>query len=262
MLYIEFIKKAFQERYSYRLDFFLSIMASLFALFIQINVWTALFQSQGVANVVSLPQMLSYSIMTSVILTLTKSKISGNISERVQNGNISSDFIKPINFKSYLFAEDMGRNLFQAVLINLPVCVVIALIYGFISLNDPLQWILFIGSLLLGVAIAFYINYIIGLSAFWLETAWYLPFFTGALFNLFSGAVIPLWYYPSWLFNICSWLPFRFVFYEPIAIYLSKYSISSSLNIIGLEALWLILLYTVERIVWRRVNHRISVYGG
>ena len=47
---------------------------------------------------------------------------------------------------------------------------------------------------------------------------------TDSLFTLFSGLSIPLWFYPQWLEKFCGYLPFRLTVYEPVCIWLGRYT--------------------------------------
>ncbi|WP_270169492.1 ABC transporter permease [Paenibacillus sp. SYP-B4298] len=261
-LYLEFFRKAFQERYAFRFNFYITILASIFLLVIQINVWTALYSNKGTISSINLNEMVSYVIIASVVVALTKSGAGSKIAERVENGNIVLDLMKPVNFKQYLFSEDLGKNLFQAIFVTVPAIAVTWLFYDF-SIGGAMEsLLLFLPSLVLGILIAFQIHYIFGLLAFWLETSWYIPFFIGAMFDLFAGSVVPLWFYPKWLYDMCQFLPFRFIFFEPISIYLGKYALHQIVNLLLLQAGWLVVLILIEKIVWMRVQHKLAVHGG
>lgn len=261
-LYIEFFKKAFQERYAFRFDFYISILSSILLLIIQLNVWEALYRDKGAINNVAFGEMISYTIVATVVMSLTGSGAGRKIADRIQNGSIIMDFIKPINFKSYLFSEDLGTNIFKMLFISIPSIGVTLFFYRVSVIASIESQILFLASLIIGVLIAFNIHYIFGLFAFWLETSWYIPFFTGAMFELFSGSVVPLWFYPDWLYDISQVLPFRFIFFEPISILLGKYTVSRGLSVIQFQLIWLIAVVLIERFMWFMAQKKIVVHGG
>lgn len=261
-LYLEFFRKAFQERYAFRFNFYITIFASVLLLMIQINVWTALYSNKGIISSINLNEMLSYVIIASIVVALTKSGAGTKIAERVENGNIVLDLMKPVNFKQYLFSEDLGKNVFQALFVAVPAIAVTWLFYDFTISSGMENLLVFLPGLALGILIAFHIHYIFGLLAFWLETSWYIPFFIGAMFDLFSGSIVPLWFYPKWLFDICQFLPFRFIFFEPISIFLGKYELHQAANILLMQAGWLLALLVIEKLVWLRVQHKLAVHGG
>lgn len=262
MLYWSFFAKSFKEKYVYRFDFYISILATILSLVIQISVWKALYKNEGVRQLISLTDMLVYTLISIFLLSLTRFGVGNKIAERVTSGAIESDFTKPISFKYYLLAEDLGNNLFKALFVSLPAAIVFLIFYDLSVLPTIINLLIFIISVGLGVLIAFHIHYIVGLSAFWLHSTWYLQFYLGALFELFSGSTVPLWFYPNWLQTICDWLPFKYIFFEPISIFLGRYTLPVSLNIIGIQIFWLFVLFIIERLVWNNVERKVVVHGG
>lgn len=260
-LYFEFLKKAFQERYAYRFDFYASIVGNIVGLFIQISVWTALFQNSP-SQIISLSQMLSYTLISSLILTLTTSRISEQLSEKIANGNIMMDFLRPISLKAFFLADGFGRNVSQTIFATLP-----ALVFGVIFMNIQftvsfVTLVYFFISLVFAILIAFYFHYIVGLFSFWLETTWYIRFFSGAIIQLFSGATVPLWFYPDWLYRISAILPFRLIFFDPISIYLNQQGNRNVFQILFFQVTWICFFWCLERVVWKFVKKKVVIHGG
>jgi len=261
-LYLEFFKKTFQERYVYRFDFYISIVAGFISLSVQLSIWTALYHNHASINSITLPDMLKYIVVSTFVTVITASGVGRKIAERVSSGAIVSDLIKPVNFKYYLLAEDLGNNLFQLLFVFIPTFLIAVLVYGVSLTVEPFAFVCFLFSLTIGIFISFHINYILGLLAFWLHTSWYLSFVLAAFNELFSGSFVPLWFYPKWLYTISSWLPFKLVYFDPISIYIGKQTLDGTIKIIGLQFVWLLILLAIERIMWTRAQHKLIIHGG
>ena len=261
-LYIEFVKKSFQERYAYRFDFFVTFIGSIMAIFIQFSIWSALYNKNEAIHSVTLTDMLNYVVISTFVMALTRSNVGQVIADRVSNGSIATDLTRPVNFKYYLFAENVGSNSFNLLFVTIPTCIFAGIFYRFTFNEDIVIWGLFLVSLLLGAIIAFYINYVLGLLAFWFKTSFYISWFLQALNELFSGSIVPLWFYPKWLFTMSSWLPFKLVYFDPISIYLGKHTYLSSIKIILLQLLWVIVLILLEKRVWTAAQKKVFVHGG
>ena len=260
-MYLEFFRKAFQERYAYRFNLIVTALGSLLTLWAQVFIWMALLAGDSTEGI-NIASMLSYVIISAIIMTLTSTTMSYQLGQKVQTGDIMMDFLRPISLKNYLFADNLGNNIFQVSFITLPAAIITGLIFGFEIPDSALNILLFLPSLVIGVLISFYFHYLVGLLAFWLETTWYIPFFTGALIQLFSGATIPLWFYPEWLYQITEWLPFRLIFFEPISILLGERQGLQLLTIFSFQVMWVGILWLVERFLWKRVQTKIVVNGG
>lgn len=260
-IYIEFFKKAFQERYAYKFDFFTSLIGSTLMVVVQASIWSALYQN-AIQKPISLTEMISYVVLAAFVTALTSSGISRKLGERVSNGTIVMELIRPINLKHLFFAEDFGNNIFRVIFSTLPAIIVISTLYGFDFKTNLNTWAYFMMSVAMGIVIAFYIHYIIGLFSFWLHTSWYIPFYVGALFQVFSGSIVPLWFYPDWLQSICHILPFRLIFFEPISIYLELRNGNEVSQLLLLQIVWIFLLYLLERMVWTFAIRKVVIHGG
>lgn len=261
-VYLEIIKKSFQQRAVYKIDSYLSIIGSLITLFIQISLWYALMGNGGSINGISFQDMFNYLIINTVVLALVYSNAGNELAKKVQDGSVAIDLIRPVSLKYFLLSQDLGNNLFVVVFNVLPVCLVSIAIFGFRLPSDIIRLCLFVLSLVNGVIIIFLINYIFGLLAFWLKSTWYIPWYTGALFKLFGGTFVPIWFYPGFLQRISEVLPFRLVTFEPISIYLGKLPLVSSAYVIFYQLIWIAVLNIAEKMVWNRAQSKISIQGG
>lgn len=261
-VYVEFLKKSFQQRYVYRANSYFYILSSLFTLFIQISIWSALYSKKSVIDGISFKDMVNYVIINMLVLSLTKSNIGNKMANKVRDGSIAADFIRPISIKHYFISEQLGENCFHTLFNTLPVCIFSAVFLKFgITLNFFIL-VLFIISVINGVVLIYYINYTFGLLAFWFKNSLYVNWFLGAFFSLFGGTFVPLWFYPSLLYKMSKVLPFRLVSFEPISIYLGKLSTVESVKVIVVQFLWIILLMIIEKFIWKKAQMLITVQGG
>lgn len=260
-VYIEFIKKSFQQRYTYKVNTYIYLLGSLITLLIQINVWYALLGERSVKGI-TFDDMINFVIINMIVRSLTYSSIANRLAEKIQNGLIAIDFIRPINLKYYLISEEIGRNCFNAIFNSIPVCMVAIVFFKFQLPVSTMGLILFIISILNGMSLILFLNYVLGLLCFWFKTAFSINWFLNACTALFSGFVVPLWFYPEWLLNISKVLPFRLISFEPISIYLGKLSVAESVKVIIIQYIWIIILLILEKVIWKKAQRIITVQGG
>ena len=72
-----------------------------------------------------------------------------------------------------------------------------------------------------------------------------------AIQNIFSGALIPLVFFPDWLQALAAVLPFQGMISTPALIYLGKMDAPTTAFMLGFQAVWAVGLIMLGRLVWR-----------
>lgn len=261
VIYLEFAKQAFRERFVYRANAYMMIVSSFISLFILINVWRALYAGKSSVNDISFENMLHFIMLNMFIQPLIRSRIGQKIGEQVENGAISIDLIRPISFKGYFLAGQLGENVFNLLFTTIPAVAVAIFIWGF-QAPEAAMLPIFLVSLALGIVIMNQINYLFGLLAIWLKTAFFINFITSAVISLFAGSFVPLWFYPDLLYKLSMVLPFHLVSFQPIAIYLGKLTPAQGGAVITGQLIWIALLLGIEKWMWNKAQAKLDVFGG
>ncbi len=254
-----FVKTGFKQRIIYRTSTLWKLVASALVLFLQIKLWQVLLSSSAIQDGRSLTDMVAYLVINALLASLTRCNAADTLASLIGDGSISCSLTRPISLKKQILCEQIGANLHAMLFtVLLPAALALAL-YG-MTLPDVWHGVVFVVSAMLGAVILFEIQYIIGMVAFYLTTVWFASFYISGFMKLFGATVIPLWYYPDWLANLCYCLPFRYITYEPILIFLQE--ASNPLQTIGIQLLWIGALLLLEQFVWRRAERRLVVQGG
>jgi ABC-2 type transport system permease protein len=260
-LYFTIVYLGLKSKLTYRLSSFLDMLGRLIEFLGWILIWAALLKDGGRFGT-SMEEMVTYLVITRLVITLTASTAGNEIRRKIRDGSISTDFIRPINMKAFLFFNDMGNNLFKAFAVFLPIGVVTALGFGFLPPQSPLHFLAFLLAMILGAVLQFYYDYLLGLISFWLVQNPFLRWHFRNVANLFAGQFLPIWLYPAALATVTLFLPFRYFTYEPIALYLGKSPLSELPRILSAQVLWLGILYLTERLIWRSAYRKVVVQGG
>ena len=142
-------------------------------------------------------QMIEYHMWAMIVGLLCQGFTTMNLSEDIRLGRISKFLIYPFNFWEFHTSGFLAFQLLQTA-----ICLVTIVIFYHLSLvvlpPNP--------RLFFGIAYAIYlsffwyaIQYLIGLVSFWLEETWVLRVMFVTVAQFFSGAMIPLELFPSWL---------------------------------------------------------------
>lgn len=264
-LYIEFIKNSLLVNSTYRFNLFLRLFNRIIALFISVSIWKALYwgSAETASNMgsVSLKDMIMYSIISSSISVFISNNVISIMNDKIKSGAIGLDLLKPINYKAWQFCNVLGNNISSVIMELIPVVVIGSLVFGF-QPTTFLNFVLFLAALFNGIVINFLITYILGLLGFWYLEIWHFDRLLQDLIRLFSGAWIPLWFFPGFLFVLSNYLPFKFIYFAPTSIYLQKVSLNESLVMLLQQFAWIAILLLLERLLWKKGIKRLVIQGG
>ncbi len=263
-LYGRIISNTYKSAIAYRFNYILATMFSFVALVLQISIWKALYAGKGVAVLsgIALSDMIAYSIITLFSSGIIVSKAMYEINDMVVDGEIAQRLLLPLGFRRHFFMSNISSNVFTTICSSLPPCIVAVLLYGFkIDLN-LMNLGFYIISLGFAFIINFNMNFVFGLSVFWLKNAFFLQWTESAFNSLFSGKYVPMWFFPGWLSDISLFLPFRYIVFEPTAILLGKYSISGMITVLAAQVVWIAVLYLLGNVVWNKGKKIVFSQGG
>jgi ABC-2 type transport system permease protein len=250
-----------KSKLTYRLSSVFATVGRFLEVLSIVFVWVALLKS-GARLETSLPQMITYVLVTRIVGLVTSSTAGREIADRVRDGSVSMDFIYPLSLKWRLFFNDIGGNIFNTVIVMLPLCLLFSFVYGFALPMSSLHATAFIISLALGALIMFHYRYLLGLASFWLLKNPFLKWHFQNVEQIFSGQFFPIWFYPSWLAALTVYLPFRYFTYEPLAIYLGKTPTEQIGRVLLTQLFWILVMYGLERLVWFHACKKVVIQGG
>ncbi|MBN2535441.1 MAG: ABC-2 family transporter protein [Spirochaetales bacterium] len=246
----------------YRSNSYLRIFGSIIKLVIQISLWKALLSSGINTHHISFQDLLIYIFINTIILPFTESNMANHLGNKIKDGTIAIDLLRPVSLKLYLFSEELGENLYKTFFNILPICIIFMFITKITIFPGSMYLFLFVISIINGIIISYYINYIIGLTVFWLQEFWYIYFFQVSFFTLFGATAVPLWFYPGVLLQISNILPFKYAIFEPVNIYLEKISFHQSIMVIVVQVVWLIILVVLSFLIWEKAKKKVIIQGG
>lgn len=264
MLYWNLFKNAFMSNFAYKADTVARGIKALLKLIMQISVWTAIYSvgtNETLNNNTDLQEMICYVIVsTGISILVGKSNIL-MIDNKIRTGNIAMDIIKPLSFRKYIFSVAIGENIYNLVFQFVPMLIIASLL---IRIKIPqFSTIIYFGMFLTGaILIRFLSGYLLGLLGFWYVTIWHLDRVLSDLISLFAGSFLPLWLFPEWLKDIADWLPFKFIYYIPISVFLGKINVEE-FNFLLLQMVgWIAVLYFGGTLIWKLGYKSLVVQGG
>lgn len=262
-MYWEFTRKSFQRATAYRFDAWTRILGNIMMLFMWGFIWFALYKGRGSIESVSFHAMLSYILVSQALQGIHGAGTPlWEIQERVRTGDIAMEMLRPYDYPLRMLFSDFGSIFFYFITAVLPLYAMIFLVLDPIHPTSISQWSLFILSAILGYFIRYCIEMTFGLFTFWLiETGGVEDIFYFSI-SLFSGSVVPLWFFPNWLEKVAYYLPFQGIYFVPNSIFVGQLTGQALLNAFLTQGAWLIVCYALLRFVWGKASRKIVIQGG
>ncbi len=249
--YFLIAKNTWDEVFTYRLNFVMYRVRNILTFLTMYYLWLALL-SDGVRLFgYSQSMLITYIFGSAFIQSLVLASRSYSLGDDIINGNLSNFLIRPINYFYYWLSKDIGD---KAMNISFSI---IELLVLFIIFNPPIiiqtdiyYVILFIISLAIAISLYFLFNLILGMIGFWSPEVLAPRFIFMVLIGFFSGGYFPLDILPRPLFLLFQALPFHYLTFFPLKIYLKQISMSEIIYGLGLGIIWVSLLMTLVKLIW------------
>ena len=105
-------------------------------------------------------------------------------------------------------------------------------------------------------------DFCFGMIAFFTTYIFGLRMAKNALLSFLTGQLIPISLFPLAAQKVFDFLPFSSMVYTPVMVYLGKYQEADLAWALGRQAIWVVLLYLLGSIIWKKVTKRLVVLGG
>jgi ABC-2 type transport system permease protein len=260
-LYQMIIVKETQRFFTYRANIYAGLFGALFILAARYALWAALFAT-GNAGDATLSETMTYFVVNDCLLIWLAASYGDLIGGDIRTGDIAQRLIKPCPYHLQLVATSHANAVTATLTRSVPILIAALFFIGLVPPVSVAALLFFLLTAILGGAIYSLIDLCISYSAFWLTDYWYLSWVRDALFTLFGGIMLPLWFYPGWLFAVCNFLPFKYAVYQPVSVYLGRVPVNEIGKTFAWQIGWVIVLYALERLIWSRAQYKITVQGG
>ncbi|MBW3015942.1 ABC-2 family transporter protein [Candidatus Woesearchaeota archaeon] len=247
---------------AYRFDFFVTLVTAPISLIIYYFLWSSIFAYSGetVINGFTLNAMISYYVLNMIVGFFTWSDIEKWIQHDILRGELVFELLKPLRHMSTCLFFEGGINLLGIIIQAVPLLLVAVLFFS-IEWSGWVNLVLFILSIMLAFMLYFMISYLIGLAAFWLKRVDGISRAKKPIITFLAGGLIPITFFPEGVQNVLKYLPFQYIRFVPINIYLGTYTVVEALKLLSVSAIWLLLLYVIIRLGWSRAMNKFTGAG-
>lgn len=259
--YLNFIYMNFKMRTAYLSRFFILILSLYVEMTSIIYIWLAIFKNSNnnVYNYTN-KEMIVYLLLSFSLFQIIYQGIDRTVSYDINSGDIVIYFTKPISYIMRLIFQAISNIIFNSFFLLPPL---IISIFYLDAINFKLLNIsLFFLSIFLSSIIVFLLDFMVGLSAFFVNYIWGFLLMKEVILRFVSGQLFPLSFLPNKLQNLLSYLPFSHITYSPIMILFNKMNVFDSFKTILIQIIWIIILYLLVSYQYKLANTHLSVNGG
>lgn len=258
--YVEFARKAFAREATYRMEVFTEVGSLVVRVYLLRSLWTALYAQNIAPMNLPLHSMITYAtvaLLMSLILEVDGTRL---IREKLREGTIATDLMKPISVPFYFFSDGVGQTMLHALLV-VP-SLLFALLLVRVDVPSAPAFGVFMLSFMLGYLVNFFLNFLMNAVAFWTLETFAIQLIVRWVSDLLSGQIIPLTFFPGVFGRIVFALPFAAIYSTPLLIYVGVIRPEDYARYLLIQVLWLGLFSALSWLVWRAASRRVVIQGG
>jgi ABC-2 type transport system permease protein len=259
---LEYAKRGYARYAAYPAAAIAGVFTNTVFGFMRAYVLLAVFAQRDLVGGYDAAGVVTYTWLTQGMLMLIFIWGWRELALRVRTGDISVDLIRPVDPLRAGLAFDLGRAVYHAVFRGIPPFLIGALFFPLTLPASPAVWVLFLVSVLLAVIVSFAVRWLYNTAAFWLMDDRGVMIISATAMALFSGAMIPVSFFPDWLAAIANATPFPSMLQTPVDIFVGRLAGAAALMALGIQLVWAVALLLVARLTFAAGVRRLVTQGG
>jgi ABC-2 type transport system permease protein len=260
--YLAVVSARFRMTLQYRAAALAGMSVQLFWGFILVMLFTAFYHSTTAPQPMTLPQVVTYIWLGQALLAFLPWDSDPDVRIMVRSGTLVYELLRPLDLQALWFWRAVAYRVARAALRAVPMFVIAVLLLG---MQPPASWaaagawlLATVGAVLLSCAF----TGILTISLLWTISGEGLQQLTVAAVLLFSGALVPLPFFPDWAQRILDFLPFRGLIDIPFRLYLGHLPAGHVFALFASQLAWTIAMLAVGRALIALGTRRMVLQGG
>lgn len=263
--YIQIFKISFQQEFAYKTSFVMWRVRNLLQIVIAFFLWDTIFTDPQMSIFgYDKIKMLTYVFLLMIVRAVVLSARAVDVSSDISEGNLSNHLLRPISYFRYWITRDVSSKVLNLTFSFLE--------FGFLFLvfrpnfyfpNNSYVIMAFIVSLALAASIYFCVLFLVSAIPFWApELGWGSQFLVIiVIIEFLSGTLFPIDVLPAGLQKIVMTLPFPYMVFFPIQVYLGKISGAAQVWGFVTSGIWLVALGFLMKVVWSKGLKKYQALG-
>lgn len=235
--------------FTYKLSTISNILGTLLQMILLVLFWIKIYD----ADIYT----IKYVVYSRIVYALIGDSNIWDLAEDIRNGNIVIKLVKPISFFKYNLVMHISSKLIVFIVQCMPFFV---MAFVFIPIEINLFRVIFsCFSIILSVIICYCFDFIISFLCVFTNSIWGISAFRDGFIQIFSGALIPIYLMPQFLYSFVHYLPFIYMVDMPVRILISDYNFWGGIRI---QILYSILMISLCLVINKIYNNKLQIQGG
>ena len=260
--YLAILKIRTKALLQYRAAACAAICTQLFWGVVTIMIYRAFYQGGAAIEPISLNQAMTFILVGQALLPLLPWTIDKEIEAQVKNGNVAYELIRPIDLYGLWFVRSFAFRAIPTLMRCAPIFIIGGWLFGLSAPVSLEAGFLFFLSVIFALFLSSTITTLVLISLFWTVSGEgiqrLLPHFT----ILFSGMVVPLPLFPTWMQPFLNVQPFRGVMDIPCRLYTGVIPAEDAFYYFGFQLIWTLIFVLMGKWLINRAMKRVVIQGG
>jgi ABC-2 type transport system permease protein len=260
--YATLLGRALRANFAYRSSTVMGLVTVALNYAVTLMVWSSVYAEDSASLTVPKAEMFPYLALAFCLNYALMMNVQTRVGQRIRMGLIATDLLKPVDFQLAQAVQALSDGFFNATLAAAVFACAFFVLGPAIFPASATALLGFTCSVLLAFLLHFGISFLFIQGAFYIYSNYGIMVSHGALHMTFSGVSAPLTLYPHVLRAVGAWLPFQYVIYVPISIYRGQITGADIPRALGMQVLWIFLMFGVGRFVLTRALKQFEIQGG
>lgn len=197
--------------------------------------------------------MLTYVLLISFLNGIVLSSQTFRVAEEINRGVLSNILIKPLSYFGYILSRDVSDKIINVLFSVIEIIFFIVILRPPVFIQTSFFWLsFFIITSVFAAFLFFEIGLILSIVGFWSRETWAPRFIFSILVAFLAGTFFPLDILPLPIYNLMLFLPFSYLVFFPLKIYLGHMELAFMVKGLFIMGIWMVLLYYLVNYLWKK----------
>jgi ABC-2 type transport system permease protein len=185
-----------------------------------------------------------------------------DLADRMRDGSIAVDLLRPVDVQTASTAQEVGRALFALLPRGVPLVLLGVLAGGLRLPADVLGLAAGLVSVVVAVVLSHLVVYLVTTTGFWTVETRGVQLLYMVLAGFLAGLFVPVTLFPGWLLALARATPFPSMLQTPIDVLSGRVDGAAGAAAVAVQLAWVAGALAAGHLLTRAGRRRLEVQGG